>query len=218
MFLVSSLLSQAIIILLILMSAYTWAIIYIKWRRFRKISKQNLKVKEIANSRRAIETLNLSLTPPDNPFVRIIEAMKSECPLEQTTDNQGRKVSCRVIPSTDILKERLNSEIELILGFEESKIDFLAATSSVAPFLGLLGTVLGITESFWEIGKQSTANIAVVAPGLAEALITTIVGLVVAIPASVGFNVFRGNLRDLAVDLEHFTSNFMTKLLKESRI
>jgi biopolymer transport protein TolQ len=119
--------------------------------------------------------------------VRLLEALKYECPLEQRVDEHGRTLVARVFPEGNSLRDRLDSEIDVIAAFEERNIDFLATAASLAPFLGLLGTVMGITMSFFEIGKQSTANIAVVAPGLAEALLTTIVGLLVAIPAALCF-------------------------------
>ncbi len=217
MFLNSSLLSQFIMGLLVLMSAYCWAIIYIKWRRLRKIKRQNDKLRGIISSRRVMDVLNLSLSPSDNPLVRLVEAIRRESPLEQVVDEQGRMHTVRTIPDASVLRDRLDAEIEVILAQEEERIDFLATTASVAPFLGLLGTVLGITQSFWEIGKQSTANIAVVAPGLAEALITTIVGLIVAIPAAIGYNWLRSKLRDLTTELEHFSRHILVRISKEGR-
>ncbi|RKZ28806.1 hypothetical protein DRQ26_00345 [bacterium] len=217
MFLGSSFLSQAIIALLIVMSAYCWAIIYIKWCRFKKINSQNKKIKGIIGSRKIVDMFNLTLSPADNPLVLLVEAIKKEAPLERITDSQGRTITRRILPDNEILRDRLDAEIELILSQEESRIDFLATTASVAPFLGLLGTVLGITQSFWEIGKQSTSNIAVVAPGLAEALITTIVGLIVAIPAALGYNWLRAKLRDLSSELEHFSRHILVRLSKETR-
>lgn len=217
MMLGSSLLSQVIMLLLVLMSAYCWAIIYIKWRRFRDIRRQNIKLKGIANSRRMKELLNLSLSPTDNPLVRLIDAVKREAPLEQTQDEQGRMITRRALPEISVLRDSLDTEVDVILSQEESRIDFLATTATVAPFLGLLGTVLGITQSFWEIGKHSTANIAIVAPGLAEALITTIVGLIVAIPAALGYNWCRSTLRNLTTELEHFSKNILVRIAKEYR-
>ncbi len=217
MFLGSSVLSQSIIVLLIIMSAYCWAIIYLKWRRFRNIDRQNSKIKGIVNSRKIVDIFNLSLSPMNNPLVMLVNAIKNEAPLEQITDAQGRMITRRVVPDSEVLRDRLDAEIELVLSQEESQIDFLATTASVAPFLGLLGTVLGITSSFWEIGKQSTSNIAVVAPGLAEALITTIIGLIVAIPAALGYNWFRSKLRSLSSELEHFSRYFLIRLTKEKR-
>ena len=217
MILGSSLLSQVIMFLLVIMSAYCWAIIYIKWRRFRDIHRQNSKLKGIVNSRRIGELLNLSLSPTDNPLVRLIDTVKREVPLEQAQDAQGRMITRRALPEISVLRDSLDTEVDVILSQEESRIDFLATTATVAPFLGLLGTVLGITQSFWEIGEHSTANIAIVAPGLAEALITTIVGLIVAIPAALGFNWCRSTLRNMTTELEHFSKNILVRISKEYR-
>ncbi len=215
MFVQCSLLSKGIILLLVLMSAYSWAIMYFKWRRLRRLARQNRKLRSIIENRRLHDVLNLSLSPSDNALVRLLEAVKREAPLEHVRDSRGVLVTRRALPDASILRDRLDAEIEVILAEEESRLDFLATTAAVAPFLGLLGTVLGITQSFWEIGKQSTANIAVVAPGLAEALITTIVGLMVAIPAALGYNWLRSKLRDLATELEHFSRHILVRLAKE---
>jgi len=215
MFLQSSLLSIGIMALLVIMSSYCWAIAYIKWRRFRKIMEQNKKVKSIVEGRTIKDVLNLSFSPPDNPLVRLLEAIKTESPIEQFSDSEGKMLVRRIFPDITALRERLDAEIEVILAHEERKIGFLATTATVAPFMGLLGTVLGITFSFWEIGKQSTANIAVVAPGLAEALITTIVGLLVAIPAALTHHIFHSKLRDLVTELQYFSRHLLVRISKE---
>ncbi len=212
MFLQSSLLSQGIILLLIIMSAYCWAIIYVKWKRLRQIRATNKKIRAIVEGRRISDVLNMTLTPQDNPLVRLIEAIKRESTLEKFTDQNGRTIIRRIFPDLATLRDRLDAEIEVILADEERQIDFLATTASVAPFLGLLGTVLGITQSFWEIGQHSTANIAVVAPGMAEALITTIVGLLVAIPAALGYHWLRSSMKDLVTELEHFSRHLLVKI------
>ncbi|MCD6594109.1 MotA/TolQ/ExbB proton channel family protein [bacterium] len=214
MFMTSSLLSKSIMMILVLMSAYCWSILYIKWRKFRKIRITNKKIRSIVEGRKITDILNLSLKPDDNPLVRLIETVKYESPLEQFTDSQGKKLIRRVFPDAAIFRDRLDAEIDVILAHEERNIDFLAATASIAPFLGLLGTVLGITSSFWEIGQQSTANIAVVAPGLAEALITTIVGLLVAIPAALSYHWLRSQMKDLVSELEYFSKNLIVKITK----
>ena len=214
MFITSSLLSKAIIVLLILMSAYCWAILYTKWRRLKRIKSTNKKIRSIVAGRQISDILKLSLKPGDNPLVRLIETVKYESPLEQFTDSQGKRIVRRVYPDITALRDRLDAEIDVILSREERNIDFLGTTASVAPFLGLLGTVLGITSSFWEIGQQSTANIAVVAPGLAEALITTIVGLLVAIPAALSYHWLRSQMKDLVSELEHFSKEITIKISK----
>jgi len=215
MFMNSSILSKGIILILILISAYCWGIMYFKWRRFAKIRKESIKILKKVESLRASEILSINLTPRENPIVRLLNAVKSESTIEQIRDEQGFVSTRRILPDIEALKERLDAEMDVILADVESRVDFLATTATVAPYLGLLGTVLGITQSFWEIGTHSTANIAVVAPGLAEALITTIVGLIVAIPAAIGFNWLRGYLRELATDLQHFTKHFLVRLFKD---
>ena len=212
MFLQSSLLSQVIILLLIIMSAYSWAIMYVKWRRMRFISQTNKKIRALVEGRKIGDVLAMTLTPQDNPLVRLIEAIKRESTLEKVTTKEGKTVIRRIFPDLGTLRDRLDAEIEVILADEERQIDFLSTTASVAPFLGLLGTVLGITQSFWEIGQHSTANIAVVAPGMAEALITTIVGLLVAIPAALGYHFLRSKMKDLVTELEHFSRHLLVKI------
>ena len=212
MFLQSSLLSQVIILLLIIMSAYSWAIMYVKWRRMRFISQTNKKIRALVEGRKIADVLAMTLTPQDNPLVRLIEAIKRESTLEKVTTKEGKTVIRRIFPDLGTLRDRLDAEIEVILADEERQIDFLSTTASVAPFLGLLGTVLGITQSFWEIGQHSTANIAVVAPGMAEALITTIVGLLVAIPAALGYHFLRSKMKDLVTELEHFSRHLLVKI------
>ncbi len=212
MFLHSSVLSQVIILLLIIMSAYSWAIMYVKWRRLRFISQTNKKIRALVEGRKIGDVLAMTLTPQDNPLVRLIEAIKQESTLEKVTTKEGKTVIRRIFPDLGTLRDRLDAEIEVILADEERQIDFLSTTASVAPFLGLLGTVLGITQSFWEIGQHSTANIAVVAPGMAEALITTIVGLLVAIPAALGYHFLRSKMKDLVTELEHFSRHLLVKI------
>ena len=212
MFLHSSVLSQVIILLLIIMSAYSWAIMYVKWRRLRFISQTNKKIRALVEGRKIADVLAMTLTPQDNPLVRLIEAIKRESTLEKVTTKEGKTVIRRIFPDLATLRDRLDAEIEVILADEERQIDFLSTTASVAPFLGLLGTVLGITQSFWEIGQHSTANIAVVAPGMAEALITTIVGLLVAIPAALGYHFLRSKMKDLVTELEHFSRHLLVKI------
>ena len=212
MFFQSSLLSQVIILLLIIMSAYSWAIMYVKWRRLKFISQTNKKIRALVEGRKIADVLAMTLTPQDNPLVRLIEAIKRESTLEKVTTKEGKTVIRRIFPDLGTLRDRLDAEIEVILADEERQIDFLSTTASVAPFLGLLGTVLGITQSFWEIGQHSTANIAVVAPGMAEALITTIVGLLVAIPAALGYHFLRSKMKDLVTELEHFSRHLLVKI------
>ncbi|NDD05806.1 MAG: protein TolQ, partial [Proteobacteria bacterium] len=91
----------------------------------------------------------------------------------------------------------------------ESSMTFLATTASTAPFIGLFGTVWGIMGAFQNIGAQGGASLAVVAPSIAEALIATAVGLVAAIPASIGYNFFNNKIRNSKIQMENFAGDFL---------
>ena len=165
-------------------------------------------------SHRGVEILRLNFPMQDHPIVRVIEAVKQE--LGPGFFSAGASVrETDINPIFDAVSQRAESTVESTIEKEERNIDFLAMTASVSPFLGLLGTVWGITISFWEIGQQSSANIAVVAPGLAEALITTIAGLLVAIPAVIAFNLFTSRLRVIASELSTFADRLVAQLKRE---
>ena len=94
----------------------------------------------------------------------------------------------------------------------ERGLNFLATTGSAAPFIGLFGTVIGIINAFQGIGEAGSASLAVVAPGIAEALIATAVGLFAAIPATIFYNIFVGRLRGIAQAIDLFTVEYETDL------
>jgi len=102
------------------------------------------------------------------------------------------------------------------LGKLERQVVFLATTGNSAPFMGLLGTVVGIMDSFWSIGVRGSASLAVVAPGIAEALLATIVGLGAAIPAVIGFNWANNKLKYLNDDCTNFILSFISRAKKEN--
>lgn len=212
---VSTPLSKLIVIILILMSIYTWAIIIYKWRYFRKVFKENNRIlRELEGSAQKI--IDMPLPQKDNHITKLIKAIRAEITTRQVQDAQGHMVAQRMLPSPQSMRDKLDAEIELILAESERLVGFLSTSANVGPLMGLLGTVLGITVSFWEIGKMSTANIAVVAPGMAEALITTIVGLIVAVPAALGHAWCMSKLADLATQLDVFTKNVLAQLYKKA--
>ncbi len=99
----------------------------------------------------------------------------------------------------------------------EKNVGFLATVGSVAPFVGLMGTVWGIMSAFLNIGVQGSASLVVVAPGIAEALIATVAGLAAAIPAVVAYNILAGRLRSLGNDASTFISEFVDSAVRECR-
>lgn len=99
----------------------------------------------------------------------------------------------------------------------ESGLPFLATTGSVAPFFGLFGTVWGIMDAFLSIGLRGSGNIQVVAPGVAEALITTLAGLAVAIPAVIAYNWFVAQIKEIDDELRHFSSELINVIVRDRR-
>jgi len=112
--------------------------------------------------------------------------------------------------STGIRERILRTSIQDEMDYYQKYIHVLATIGNTAPFIGLFGTVVGIISSFRAIGMQETANIAVVAPGISEALIATAAGLAAAIPAVVAFNLFVNKLSRLEIKLEVFSSELIT--------
>ena len=109
----------------------------------------------------------------------------------------------------DFLQDKIDSIISSIIIKEESYLPFLAISAAVAPLLGLLGTVWGLIHSFMDISQKQAADIATVAPGLAEALLTTLAGLMVAIPATVMYYFLKGKVLKLEEDLYNMSDSFM---------
>ncbi len=201
---------KAILLVLLALSGYSWAIIISKIRRFKKLSSGSSKILHLIGNHRGVEILRLSLPMRDHPISMVIEGIRQE----MTSSGERGEETTRAA-FFEGLSQRAECAIEEALEREERSLDFLAMTASISPFLGLLGTVWGITQSFWEIGQHSSANIAIVAPGLAEALITTIAGLVVAIPAAIAFNLFTSKLRVIASDVSSFGKRFVNQLKRE---
>lgn len=216
----SSLFAKGILIVLFFFSAFSWAIMIKKYRRFKKLESQGQKILKHFQRRHSTEILKSRIGIADHPYAKILERVKLELLVTNSPGNSLNPDTASVLSNInvnrlDTLTQEVQSVIMQEMNSEETYIDFLATTSSVCPFLGLLGTVWGITEAFWEIGQQASASLPVVAPGLAEALITTIIGLLAAVPAVVGYNYFMGQLRGLNSKLDIFASTIITTIKKE---
>lgn len=211
----SSWFSKGILIVLLILSIFSWAVIFMKLRFYRRTEKEGKKIirKLRVISRFDIETLRtLRASGFANPITRLVDEAVKELMLVFSGD--GGNIDDTFISS---LKLKLDGYIAEAVSRENGYIDFLATTSTVSPFLGLLGTVMGITQAFWNIGMKGSATILVLAPGLAESLITTIAGLTVAIPAAVAYNYFIGKLRNLDGSMTSIASDIITILSRNSR-
>lgn len=201
------------------MSVVSWAIMVSRWRRFRRVDAANRKFLEIFRRRHRIsDVYNELVAQKHSTLVHVFEAGAREY-----EDLRMLRLSSSVRRGTDLVTDELEtimSAMERAQSEEHLRLaeatTFLATTANTAPFLGLLGTIWGVMDAFMDIGLTGSASLAVVAPGIAEALIATIVGLAAAIPAVVGFNYAGARLGRIDAVTSAFISEFLTALKKEA--
>lgn len=209
-----------ILLALVVMSLVSWTIIFNKWRLFRSVDHQsNQFLTYFKRSKKIDESLGQAKNYSTSPFSHIYMAGTKELAELVQAKNQGgqlqqnyRQLEEKEYEIVEMAMEKAMSEQFTKL---ERKVIFLATTANSAPFMGLLGTVVGIMESFWAIGERGSASLAVVAPGIAEALLATIVGLGAAIPAVIAFNWANNRLKVLNEESSNFVLEFIARAKKE---
>jgi len=209
-----------ILLTLLIMSMVSWTIVFNKYRQFKAVDydtsnflSQFSRVRQLADAVSHARQYKLA------PIAQVYLGG-----YEEAADLSGRKNEGGALQETkralDINDfELVEMSMEKTLGEQrailERQVVFLATTASSAPFLGLLGTVVGIMDSFWSIGESGSASLAVVAPGIAEALLATIVGLGAAIPAVIAYNWANNRTRRLINQGERFMLDFLVRARKE---
>lgn len=210
----SDLVIKATMIILFVASFWSWTIIIDKWLKMRRLSSDAETFEENFWSGGSLEELYERLgTRPGDPMAAVFAAAMSE----------WRRSSSRGLATTDELRanlrERIERVMEVSLTREMERIErymvFLASAGATAPFIGLFGTVWGIMNSFQAIAVAKDTNLAVVAPGLAEALFTTAMGLIVAIPAVAAYNKFSTDMTRYSQRLEGFAAEFSAILSRQ---
>ena len=193
---------KAVIIILIAASVYSWALIFEKYKLFKKIEKSTAGFEEKFWKSKSAENFynNLSNREKD-PLANIFQSAMSE--LIKTKSKSSSIQSARV---SRVIEISADKEIKLI----EKNFTFLATVGSTAPFIGLFGTVWGIMNSFQSIAISRNTSLAIVAPGIAEALFATALGLLAAIPAVVAYNKFTSDSRKYSGRIENFTKRFLS--------
>ena len=200
LFLRADIIVKSVMIILIVCSIYSWAVIIDKIRLFRRINKSSEEFEEKFWNSKSAETFYNSLpTKVDDPMAVVFQdAMESL--LKKKSKNN--------------LSERMSTFLEVGIEKQMSKIDkgftFLATVGSTAPFIGLFGTVWGTMNSFQSIAISRNTSLAIVAPGIAEALFATALGLLAAIPAVVAYNKFNTDSQKYSQKLENFSKRFLT--------
>jgi len=193
---------KGVLLILLFFSVVSWAIIFFKQRYFSKANKES---EQFLRSYRASRdpknlfkaTKSMSLSPIANVFKSVYT---DEAPMDR---NEVKRLLRRYETLESVKLERY--------------LNFLATTGSTTPFIGLFGTVWGIMNSFHGIGAAGSASLAIVAPGIAEALIATAVGLVAAIPAVIAYNYYLSMSRKMIIEMEDFSEDLIELFSMESR-
>ena len=200
LFLRADFIVKSVILMLIACSIYSWAIIIEKFRLFKKINLESEEFEENFWKSKSAESFYNSLPVNlENPMVLLFkDSMQTLLKAKSKTN----------------LNERMTGMLEVNIEKQMSKIDkgftFLATVGSTAPFIGLFGTVWGIMNSFQSIAISRNTSLAIVAPGIAEALFATALGLLAAIPAVVAYNKFNNDSKKYSQRLENFSKRFLS--------
>lgn len=198
---------KAVMALLLLASFVSWVIIFYKWLLLKSVSRENAKFAESFWAAGTLEGASrASKAHPNAALTRIFESGLHEF-------NQINALKLSRADSIELLESNMTRALQKSIKIESEKLQkslsFLANTASAAPFIGLFGTVWGIMNSFINIGATGASNLAVVAPGIAEALIATAMGLFAAIPAVLFYNFFTSHIRILTNNMNHFATDFL---------
>ncbi len=209
-----------IFVILIVFSLVSWAIMFHKWRQFRRVDDESYiflnyyrkagKFGDLLPQAKA-----LPQTPLSGIFLEGYEAIRELIGAaggKNETEDKPLLLSPKDMEILEMSLERIR--VEKVAGLEK-KVIFLATTANASPFLGLLGTVVGIMDSFWSIGERGSASLAVVAPGIAEALLVTIIGLAAAIPAVIGYNWANNRLKRYNDESSNFVLEYLARIKRD---
>ncbi len=191
---------KSVIVILIASSVYSWAIIFDKYRLFNKINKTSDEFEEKFWKSKSAENFYNNLPANTNdPMARVFKNCMQVVLKSRSRSNLSEKLS-------NTLETNIEKEMSII----EKNYTFLATVGSTAPFIGLFGTVWGIMNSFQSIAISRNTSLAIVAPGIAEALFATALGLLAAIPAVVAYNKFSSDSKKYSNKLENFSKRFVS--------
>lgn len=214
----SSPLSQAVLAILVLFSIASWAVILFKLRQFQRIERQTARFRDVfRRSGKFSDVQSVCRSLARSPLAGIFQAGYVELNTQlRQGDGSGGSAAPRASAARPTLRsfDALDRALLRAAGIEVAKLErrvpFLATTASITPFIGLFGTVWGIMNAFEGIGATGSTSLAVVAPGIAEALIATAAGLFAAIPAVYFYNHFTQKIKDLSASIDDFSLEFLS--------
>jgi biopolymer transport protein TolQ len=210
--------NQAVLVILVLFSVASWAIILQKLWMFRVLEKETARFLEVfRRSSKFSEVHAVCQTVSATPLVGVFQAGYAEMNAQfrvtggtgGASSNPGGASARPTLKSLDGVDRALVRAGTSEIGKLEHRMTFLATTAGVTPFIGLFGTVVGIMIAFQRIGASGSTNLAIVAPGISEALIATAAGLFAAIPALVFYNHFTHRVKDLSATMDDFALEFL---------
>lgn len=211
--------TQIVLLVLALFSVVSWVLIFWKWSDFKQVQEEGDRFVDGMERAAGLEGVQGELSRLDeSPYTRVFRhgvGFFGELRAAPTEAGERSGISSSQLDTLWLVLEKEVSEERDDLAHG---LPWLAIIGTVSPLLGLLGTVVGVMNSFIGITAQGSANIAAVAPGIAEALITTVVGLAVAIPAMIAYNHYASKLALFTSELEGFASEFIGTLAREGRI
>jgi biopolymer transport protein TolQ len=200
LFLSAGLIGKTVILALVAVSIFCWSVIFTKRKQYKIALQKNKEFIDFFwKSLQMDEIFNRVDHYHQSPVAQVFKAGMKEIKRDQQ--------------DYDTLQERLHRTLQKTANDEiavlEKNVSWLATTASSAPFVGLFGTVWGIMTSFQNIGASGSANLAVVAPGISEALIATAMGIAAAIPAAIFYNHFVSQLKRMSLDVDGFIQDFL---------
>jgi len=211
--------TKFVLVILVLFSLISWYLIFLKWWQFRRLRRQADRfMGEIEKAARLDDAYHAAMRLPASPYNRLLrEGIHFFSEL-----NPGRKAGAPA-PGQATLSATQLEALRMVLAKEVAAerdaaarfIPWLATFGSVSPLLGLLGTVLGVMDAFIGIAVGGSGNIGAVAPGVAEALVTTVMGLAVAVPSVMAYNLFVSRLGLFAGELEGFAQEIIGSMARE---
>ena len=214
--------TQAVLVVLAVFSVLSWYVIVLKWWQFRKMRTLGDRfLTEVERAPRLEDAYHAAMRLPSSPYNRLLREgvhffseLKPGTLKEGSTQTQGPLTMTQLEALRMVLAKEVAAERDSAARF----IPWLATFGSVSPLLGLLGTVLGVMDAFIGIAAGGSGNIAAVAPGVAEALVTTVAGLAVAVPAVMAYNLYVNRLGLFAGELEGFAQELIGTMAREGRL
>ncbi len=201
---------KLVLLVLVYFSVVSWAIIFFKFRVIHRATRDSMKFLDFFWAKKRFDLIGQGLKDySQSPLSVLFREGYQELLKNQRRQGEGEHSFSADMGGAENVARALRRATTLEIQRLEKFLTFLATTGATAPFIGLFGTVWGIMSSFQGIGKTGSASLAVVAPGISEALVATAIGLVAAIPAVVAYNHFVNKVNILSGEMDNFSQEFL---------